>query len=475
MASHPFTDAPKPSLKLGKNRTGLVSYQSFTFNPQYQNLGEGLSYHLLTFGCQGNLADSETIRGLMANASFTETPQENEAKVLILNTCAVRATAEDRVWGELGRLKHFVEKNHAIIVFAGCMSQEEKTIQTIKEHYPYVQVILGTHNLVHLIDYLGQAMERHERVLSVFSYEGTVYDQVPKLRESTFKAYVEIMFGCDEFCTYCIVPYTRGKARSRRKEDILQEISTLVTQGYLEVTLLGQNVNGYGLDLYDQYSFGDLLQDCAQTGIKRLRFTTSHPNALDLKTIEVMRDYPAVMPHFHLPVQSGSDAVLQLMKRGYTVKEYLDKIALLKQNIPHLAITTDLIVGFPMESEDDFLQTLDLVRTVGFDGAFTFIYNQREGTPAVLFRHQIPQAVKKERLTRLLAVVNEMALIKHQAQVGKVVEILVEGPAKKKGMLRGYTPDYKLVNFTSSTIQPGQLIKVKIQTANTWFLTGVVA
>jgi tRNA-2-methylthio-N6-dimethylallyladenosine synthase len=313
-----------------------------------------------------------------------------------------------------------------------------------------------------------------ERVIEVYSEEGNVVENLPKARNHKKKAWVNIMFGCDEFCTYCIVPYTRGKERSRYKEDIIQEVQELKDAGYLEVTLLGQNVNAYGKDFKDRdYTFGDLLRDLDKTGIPRIRFTTSHPHDLDVKTMEAMRDCDSLMPFFHLPVQSGSASVLRKMNRRYTKQSYLKKLQQLKDTVPGISVTTDIIVGFPGETDEDFMDTLDLVRQADFEGAFTFIFSPREGTPAAEYEDLTDMDIKKARLYQLNELVNAGYLKGNQRFVGDIVDVLVEGPSKNDdSVLAGYTPHQKLVNFKADPSMIGTIVKVKITEAKTWFLLG---
>ncbi|MDR2867319.1 MAG: tRNA (N6-isopentenyl adenosine(37)-C2)-methylthiotransferase MiaB [Acholeplasmatales bacterium] len=463
----------KPNFKSAIQRKDKVEYLDYQANLAYTNLGKNLHYLIFTYGCIGNSADSETIKGILDSANFQETKNEHEADIFILNTCAIREGAEDRVWGELGRLKKYlIFKPQIIFILAGCMSQEENTIKKVLAKYNHVDIILGTHNLYKILDYLHVVLTSHEKVIEVFSYEGAVFAHLPKKRLNNFKVFVEIMFGCDEFCTYCIVPYTRGKERSRKKEDILEEITRLIENGAMEVNLLGQNVNSYGKDLYENYSFGDLLQDIARLHIPRIRFMTSHPHDLDLKTILAIKNHPQVMPHFHLPVQSGSNHILQKMNRHYTKEEYIDLVTTLRQYVPKISITTDIIVGFAGEQEADFLETIDLVKKVGFDGAYTFMYSVREGTPAAKFSEQVDNKIKNQRLQVLMAMTNEGSLSKNLSMVGHYYPVLVESISNKGNLLCGYTPDYRLVNFAGSDQLIGKIVQVKIIKAKTWFLLG---
>jgi tRNA-2-methylthio-N6-dimethylallyladenosine synthase len=397
-----------------------------------------------------------------------------DADLVLLNTCAVRENAEQRIWGVLGQLKGRKRENPDMLVgICGCMPQEESATNKIINSYD-VDIVFGTHNRDHLPELIYQAYQSKAKVVEVLSCEGNILEDAPKHRLSHHKAWVTIMYGCDEFCTYCIVPYTRGRERSRAKEDIINEVLELVKEGYKEITLLGQNVNAYGKDLGMDYTFGDLLYDLDKTGIERIRYTTSHPRDLDLKTMEAMRDCKSVMPHLHLPVQSGDDDILKIMNRKYTHDMYMEKINKLKELVPGISITTDIIVGFPNETEEQFQKTLDLVREVGFEGAYTFIYSKREGTPAARMEDHTPEEEKKERLNRLIEVTNEGYLKGHQRFVGEVVKVLVDGESKNgEGMMCGYSEHNKLTHFKSNDPSlVGKIVKVRITDAKTWFMIG---
>lgn len=467
-----------PSIRDARKRinkdTNKVEYD---LDEKLIGLGNEKTYMIKTYGCQGNLADSEKIAGIMDELGYKEVDNETDADVLIFNTCAIRDNAEKRVFGELGRIKQLKKDNpNRLIILCGCMPQEEATVEQIQKKYNYVDIIYGTHNIHRLPEYLNEAYLTKEKVLEVMSFEGEIIENIPTKRAHQTKAWVNIMYGCDEFCTYCIVPYTRGKERSRSPQDIIDEVNRLASEGYLEVTLLGQNVNAYGKDLVDlNYTFANLLDDLNKTAIKRIRFTTSHPRDLDDATIEVMAKRGNIMPHLHLPVQSGSNEILKRMNRKYTKESYLEKVKKLKALIPDLALTTDIIVGFPGETEEDFNQTLELVKEAEFDGAFTFIFSPREGTPASKFEDNTPMAVKKERLQRLNKLVNEGYARGNKRFEGEIVEVLVEGTSTKdETVLTGYTPHNKLVNFNGSLELIGQMVKVKIEKAYTWHLRGTL-
>ena len=464
-----------PSLKDARKRlTKNTNHIHFKLDEKYLGIGDGKFYHLKTYGCQGNLADSEKISGILESVGYKKTDSDEKADLIIFNTCSIRENAENRVFGELGRIKSLKESNPQLIMgLCGCMAQEEKVVDLIKKKYPQVDIVFGTHNIHNLPEYLENCYSNQGRVFEVYSIEGDIVEDVPVRRDHNKKAWVNIMYGCDEFCTYCIVPYTRGKERSRLPEDIIKEVEQLANEGYIEITLLGQNVNAYGKDFTDRnYTFADLLKDLNNTNIKRIRFTTSHPRDLDDATIEAMARGGNIMPHLHLPVQSGSNEILKKMNRKYTKEEYLEKIEKLKKAIPGISITTDIIVAFPGESEEDFNETLDLVRKADFEGAYTFIFSPREGTPAAKLEDNLSKEVKKERLLTLNKLINEGYAKGNKRFEGEIVEVLVEGFSDKKDTLTGYTPNNKLVNFVGKEELIGTLVNVKIEKAFSWHLRG---
>jgi tRNA-2-methylthio-N6-dimethylallyladenosine synthase len=467
-----------PSIKQARKRLGNnVDIIQFEIAPKFINLGAGKKYLLKTYGCQGNLSDSEHIRGILESLGFESTEVELDADFVLFNTCAIRENAEERVLGEIGRFEKFKKRRpHMILGVCGCMSQEEKIVNILKTTYPQVDIIFGTHNIASLPEFLYDAMKNKEKVVEVLSIEGDIFEGVPTRRQNPSKAWVDIMYGCDEFCTYCIVPYTRGKERSRTPEAILGEVKQLIQQGYKEVCLLGQNVNAYGKDFKDRdYTFGDLLKDLHDLPIQRVRFTTSHPRDLDDATIAAMALGGNIMPHLHLPVQSGNNEVLHRMNRKYTREEYLDKINKLKKAVPGISLTTDIIVAFPGETEEQFEDTISLVKEVGYEGAYTFIYSPREGTPASKYENLLTEEEKHDRLNRLNDVVNEYSLKGEQRFENQIVEVLVDGPSKNNPeMVCGYTEHEKLVNFYCPSAKVGDLIKVKITKAYSWHLTGEV-
>ena len=466
----------RPSTTAARKRSkDAVATINFDTHLNIKHLGKGKHYLIQTYGCQGNEADTETIKGLLHQLEFKETTDERQADLILLNTCAIRENAENRVFGELGRLKQYKKLNPDLLIgVAGCMPQEESVVDRLLQKYPYVDLIFGTHNIHKIPEYLETAMHAKERVIEVFSDEGKIIENLPKMRDHKYKAWVNIMYGCDEFCTYCVVPYTRGKERSRDAKYIIEEVEILAQEGYKEVTLLGQNVNSYGRDFTDRdYTFSHLLEDLSKTAIKRIRFTTSHPKDFDEATIDVIAKSENIMPHIHLPVQSGSDKVLKKMNRKYTKSMYLDLVKKIYEKIPDVSLTTDIIVGFPEEDHEAFEATLDLVEKAQFEGAFTFIFSPRIGTPAAKYQDDTTVQEKKERLQRLNKIVNAGYLRGSKRFEGQVVEVLVDGESKNNSeILAGYTAHNKLVNFQGETTLIGQLVKVKITEAKTWFLLG---
>ena len=465
----------KPDLRKARKRlTKEIETIIYEENPKYKDLGKGKTYHILTYGCQGNEADSEVMAGIFEQLGYTYNEDAATSDVVLLNTCAIRENAENRIWGVLGNLKEPKRNNKDMIIgICGCMPQEEHVVDRLLEKYREIDLVFGTHNIYRLPDFLYEISTRRGRVVEVLSFEGSIVENLPKIRANEHKAWINIMYGCDEFCTYCIVPYTRGKERSRHKDDIISEVKCLVKQGYKEITLLGQNVNAYGKDLGIDYTFGDLLRDLDQTGIERIHYTTSHPRDLDLNTIKAMGECKSVMPNLHLPVQSGDNTVLKRMNRKYTHEEYVEKIKLLREYVPGISITTDIIVAFPGETEEQFQHTLDLVEEVGFEGAFTFIYSPREGTPAATYENLLTEEEKHQRLNRLVEKTNEGYLKGHQRFLGQVVKVLVDGQSKNNPeYMTGYSEHRKVVNFKPIKANVGDIVSVKITEAKTWFMNG---
>ncbi|MCR4854810.1 MAG: tRNA (N6-isopentenyl adenosine(37)-C2)-methylthiotransferase MiaB [Erysipelotrichaceae bacterium] len=469
-------DYKLPSLKDARRRDKESSEKlSFSLDSRYEGLGENKRYHIITHGCQANQRDSETMAGLLDAMGYTMAKDEKDADVIIINTCAVRQGAEEKVLGEVGALKRLKNlKPDLIIAIGGCMAQEEESVRTIMEKYRQVDIIFGTHNITSLPKLLYEVTTTRTRRIEVFSKMGEIVESVPVTRFMSHKAWVNIMYGCDKFCSYCIVPYTRGKERSRQKEDIISEVEELVRQGYKEVCLLGQNVNAYGKDLKIDYTFGHLLNDVAKTGIARIRFMTSHPWDFDDTMIEAIRNNPNIMPYIHLPIQSGNTQILKKMNRRYSREEYFALFDKLREELPGFAFTTDIIVGFPNESDEAFEDTLSAVDHCRYDNAFTFIYSKREGTPAAAMEDSIDRKTKEERLRRLNEKVAFYANQNNQRFKDQIVEVLVDGLSKRNSnVYSGYTPENKLVNFTGEDIRTGDLVKVKITEVMSFSLNGV--
>ncbi len=438
------------------------------------DIGIGKHYHILTYGCQMNAHDSENVAAIMEEMKYTKCDKMEDADVIILNTCAIRENAHNKVRGNLGIIKHLKESKDIITIFCGCMAQEEGVSKEIKDKYKWIDVVMGTHNIHKLPIYLDNIYKDRKQEIEVYSIEGDVIEGLPVKRDSKYKAWVNIMYGCDKFCTYCIVPYTRGKQRSRLLEDIVSEVKDLVEDGYQEVTLLGQNVNAYGKDLDKGYNLADLLEQVALTSIPRVRFITSHPWDFTDEMIDIIAKYDNIMPYIHLPIQSGSDNILKKMNRRYTKDEYITLFNKIKERVPNASISTDIIVGFPGESEEEFQETLDIVDLLKYDLAYTFIYSPREGTPASKFPDDVTLEEKKERLARLNKLVNKYALLNNQKYQDKVVEVLIEDKSDKSGKYMGYTDTMKLVNVECSSDKLGKIVKVKITDIKTWSLDGVI-
>lgn len=454
-----------------KSKYKTVNYQ---VKDEFLNKYCGKTYFLKTYGCQMNEHDSENISAMIESMGFKKVETYEKADMVLLNTCSIRENAHNKAFGMLGRLKHLKETTNKdlIIGLCGCMAQEKGVVDQILKDYKFVNFVFGTHNLYQLPDILTEAIETNHQTIEVFSKEGDLIEDMPVKRDKNYKAYVNIIYGCDKFCTYCIVPYTRGSQRSRKKEDILKEIKELVEDGYQEVTLLGQNVNAYGKDLYEDYGLGELLEDVSKTNIPRVRFMTSHPWDFTDSMIEKMAKYSNIMPSVHLPIQSGSSRILKLMGRRYTKESYLKLFNKIKETIPNVSISTDIIVGFPGETEEDFKETLEIAEYCKFDNAFTFIFSARENTPAAKLEDNTQLEEKEQRLYRLNEVVNKYFLENNQKLIGKTVKVLLEGTSEKKDMYYGYTDTNKLVNFTGSNKKIGEIVDVEILDAKTWSLDG---
>ena len=458
-----------------RNNTEKIERLSFDIDEKFKGLGKDKKYLIKTHGCQANFRDSETIAGLLDNLGYKSCDNEEDADIILINTCAVREGAEDKVFGEVGALKRLKKDNPSLLIgICGCMAQEEKTVTTLLEKYHQVDIIFGTHNITSLPKMIYDIYQSNKkRAIEVYSKQGEVIENVPVTRLSCHKAYVNIMYGCDKFCTYCIVPYTRGKERSRLLEDVVKEVQELKDNGYKEVCLLGQNVNAYGKDLKLGYGFGDLLDKVAKTGIKRVRFMTSHPWDFNDEMIDAIANNPNICPYIHLPVQSGSNQILKKMNRRYTIDEYKALFDKLNSKLKNFAYTTDIIVGFPNETDDDFKDTLDIVDYCKYDNAYTFIYSKRSGTPAANMEDSTPREVKEARLQELNKKVTYYANLKNQRFKDQIVEVLVDGKSKKNDeVYSGYTLENKLVNFKGEGIEIGDLVNVKITECMSFSLNG---
>ncbi|MEE1038561.1 MAG: tRNA (N6-isopentenyl adenosine(37)-C2)-methylthiotransferase MiaB [Eubacterium sp.] len=430
-------------------------------------------FNIQTLGCQMNERDSETIAGMLIELGYESCDDKKDADVAIINTCSVRDNADQRFYGMLGQFKKKKEQNPEFIVaICGCMMQQQHVIDTVKEKFPWVDIIFGTHNISSFPRLLENVINEKKKQVEVWEDGGEIVEGLPHKRLYKHKSFVNIMFGCNNFCTYCIVPYTRGRERSRKPEDILAEVKRLVDDGVVEVTLLGQNVNSYkgegGVD------FADLIRMLNDVeGLERIRFMTSHPKDLSDKLIDTYRDCEKLCSYFHLPVQSGNNNILKRMNRRYTREDYLELIRKLREVREDIAISTDIIVGFPGETEEEFLDTLELAKEVCYDSAFTFLYSIRKGTPAEKYGDQIPEDVKHDRFNRLVEAVNEGSEKQNKKFVGKVVEVLVEGESKtNKENVTGRSSQNKIVNFPGDESMIGKIVKVKITEANTFSLVG---
>lgn len=440
-------------------------------NINYEKKSQGPFYHIHTFGCQMNEHDSERIAALLELMGYDFTPDEKDADLVLLNTCAIRKHAEERVYGFIGRLKPLKSKG-TLIGVCGCMAQQKHVLDKIRKSFPYVDMIFGTHNYYDLPQYLLKALEG-ERSIEIKEDSPNIVELVPALRQSKVSAYVNIMEGCNNFCTYCIVPYTRGREKSRLPEDIIREVEELVKEGTREVTLLGQNVNSYGRGLEEEIDFPDLLHRLNEIeGLYRIRFMTSHPKDLSDKLVEAMK-LDKVAPSFHLPVQSGSSRVLKSMNRKYSREDYLDRVYKLRQAVPNIGLTTDIIVGFPGEEEADVDETISLIEEVDYDSAYTFIFSPRLGTPAADFEDNLGYEEKHKRFDRMLTRLNEMVIAKNKARLGQVYEVLVE-EKNQPGIYQGRTPEGFLVRFPADEKDLGQLKDVKITRTKNFSLEGEI-
>jgi tRNA-2-methylthio-N6-dimethylallyladenosine synthase len=446
-------------------------------NNELENLKTGKSklMHVITFGCQQNNSDSEKIMGMLAEMGYTHTEKKEQADVIIINTCCVRENAELKLYGNIGALKKLKVDNPALIIgVCGCMMQQEHAVEMIRKKYRHVDLVFGTHNVYKLPELLERSMDEKYTLIDILNTEGTIVEDIPVLREEKYKAWVTIMYGCNNFCSYCIVPHVRGRERSRKPEDIVKEIEGLAKDGCIEVTLLGQNVNSYGKDLDIEMDFADLIRIVNEIeGIERIRFMTSHPKDISEKLIHAMRDCKKVCEHLHLPFQAGSNEILRRMNRKYTKEEYINKAIKVKQEIPGVALSTDIIVGFPGETDEDFEETLDVLRQVGFDQVFMFIYSSRKGTPAAEMEDPASYEDKHRNFEKLTKLQNDMSRKMNETYLGKTVEVLVDGTSKSNpSKYTGRTRTGKVVNFSGIDGIIGKLVNVSIKEIYSWFLNG---
>ena len=465
-----------PDMMEAKKRTKDNNTEFIYVDPMKNNKYLDKKYYIRTYGCQMNVHDSEEIAGILENLGFIPTEEMEDADLILLNTCAIRENAHDKVFGFLGRCKHIKEKinKDLIICLCGCMAQEKSVVDEIMNNHKYIDLVFGTHNIHELPEYLLNLKGKLD--IEVKSNDENVYEIGEEfVRASKYSAWVNIMYGCDKFCTYCIVPYTRGKERSRKSSDILKEVCKLKQLGYKEITLLGQNVNAYGRDRDDEISFTKLLEETAKTGIERIRFVTSHPWNFTDEMIDIIAKYDNIMPYIHLPLQSGSDKILKLMGRRYTKEEYIELFNKIKDKVKNASITTDIIVGFPGETEEDFEETLDVVNKCKYDGAFTFIFSPRVGTPAASMKDDTPLSVKEDRLHRLNELINKYSNESNSKYLGKKVKVLLTDYSDRdKFKLAGYTETMKLVNVECDESLLGEIVEVTITDTKSFSMDGKV-
>lgn len=470
-------------MSLNTRKTVVISSEEIDQQIQYvDNINKlikyrELKYHIVTYGCQMNVHDSEKLAGMLSAMGYTETSEQEDADLILFNTCCVRENAENRVYGNVGALYPYKQRNPNLIIgVCGCMMQQSDVASYIARKFPFVDLVFCTHNLYRFPKLLYDAINSKETIIEILNEEGRIVEDVPIKRGTGVSAWTTIMYGCNNFCSYCIVPYVRGRERSRQPSDILDEVRRLSREGYKEVTLLGQNVNSYGKDLGNPYYFPNLLMDINEIqGIERIRFMTSHPKDLSEELIRAISKSNKVCKHLHLPIQSGSDRILKAMNRRYNREKYLELIERVREQIPDISITTDIIVGFPGETDEDFTDTLDMMERVRYDSAFTFIYSPRSGTPASKMSEQIDEKIKKERLQILMSVQDRISKEINDAMYGKTYEVLVEGLSKnKEDMYAGRTRGNKLVNFTATEDVISKTVKVKITKPRTWTLEGIM-
>ncbi len=440
-----------------------------------EEIGRPLTFCVTTFGCQMNARDSEKLVGVLEEIGYVEEPDEEKADFVIFNTCTVRENANMRVYGRLGQLKKNKKKNpHMMIGLCGCMMQEPEVVEKLKKQYRYVDIIFGTHNIYKFAELITTRYESERMVIDIWKDTDKIVEDLPSERKFSFKSGVNIMFGCNNFCSYCIVPYVRGRERSRNPKDIIREIEKLVADGVVEVMLLGQNVNSYGKTLEEPMTFAQLLQEIEKIeGLERIRFMTSHPKDLSDELIEVMRTSKKICKHLHLPVQSGSTEILKKMNRRYTKEQYLELVCKIKTAVPDISLTTDIIVGFPGETEEDFLETMDVVKQVRYDSAFTFIYSKRTGTPAAVMENQIPEDVVKDRFDRLLKEVQSISAEVCCVHEGTTQSVLVESlNDHDASLVTGRMSNNLLVHFKGDESLIGKIVDVKLNECKGFYYLG---
>ena len=442
-----------------------------------ERLNRDLTYNVQTFGCQMNSKDSEKLAGILETIGYVPTDSE-EADFVIYNTCTVRENANTRVYGRIGYLGNLKKKNPDMkIALCGCMMQEEHVVEKLKKSYRFVDIIFGTHNIFKMAELINQRLHTNKMVIDIWKETKEIVEELPSEQKYSFKAGVNIMYGCNNFCSYCIVPYVRGRERSRNPEDIINEIKKLVETGIVEIMLLGQNVNSYGKTLKEPITFAELLKRVEEVeGLKRIRFMTPHPKDLSDDVIEVMKNSKKICNHLHLPVQSGSTNLLKKMNRKYTKEDYLSLVERIKEAMPNISLTTDIIVGFPGETEEDFLDTLDVVKKVRYDSAYTFLYSKRSGTPAATMEEQVPEEIAKERFNRLLKEVQRISAELSMEDEGTVQEVLVEEVNEQdSSLLTGRLSNNMLVHFKGDTSLIGQLIDVCLKECKGFYYIGELA
>lgn len=469
-------DISKPAPEFEPNRQFYFMAKARSWvKKKSEELGRPMTFFTQTFGCQMNARDSEKLTGILEQIGYVEEEEENQADFVIYNTCTVRENANQKVYGHLGQLNRVKKKNpHMLIGLCGCMMQEPEVVEKLKKSYRFVDLIFGTHNIFKFAELVATRLESDRMVIDIWKDTDKIVEDLPSERKFSFKSGVNIMFGCNNFCSYCIVPYVRGRERSRNPKDIIREIESLVADGVVEVMLLGQNVNSYGKTLEEPMTFAQLLQEIEKIeGLERIRFMTSHPKDLSDELIEVMAQSQKICKHLHLPVQSGSTRILEKMNRRYTKEHYLGLVEKIKAAVPDISLTTDIIVGFPGETEEDFQETLDVVRKVRYDSAFTFIYSKRTGTPAAVLEEQVPEEIVKDRFDRLLKEVQSISAEVCSVHTKTVQRVLVESVNDHDdSLVTGRMSNNLLVHFPGEKDLVGKLVDVRLDTCKGFYYLG---